>query len=75
MTTITQIGKIKISVYADDHNLPHFHVASPEADAIVCIRDMVVMGGDEAHAHVNAAIEWAKRHREKIALAWIDMNG
>ncbi|MEO5352173.1 MAG: DUF4160 domain-containing protein [Magnetococcus sp. XQGC-1] len=75
MTTIIQIGKIKISVYADDHNPPHFHVVSPESDAIVRIKDMTVIGGDGGDAHVKMAVEWAKRHREAIALAWIEMNG
>lgn len=75
MTTITQIGKIKISVYADDHNPPHFHVVSQETDAIVRIKDMAVMKGDKNHAHVKSAIDWANEHREKIALAWIEMNG
>lgn len=50
-------------------------MASPETNAILRIRDMVVIGGDETHAHVKTAIEWAKRHREEIALAWIEMNG
>ncbi|MBF0629173.1 MAG: DUF4160 domain-containing protein [Magnetococcales bacterium] len=75
MTTITQIGKIKISIYADDHNPPHFHVVSQETDAIVRIKDMAVIGGDKTHAHVKSAIEWAQNHREAIALVWIEMNG
>ncbi|MBF0310656.1 MAG: DUF4160 domain-containing protein [Magnetococcales bacterium] len=75
MTTITQIGKIRISIYADDHNPPHFHIASPDAEAIVRIRDMAVIGGGETHPHIKIAIEWAKEHRVEIALAWIEMNG
>ena len=75
MTTITQLGHIKISVYADDHNPPHCHVTSPEADAVVRIKDMTVIGGDRGHAHVKIAVEWAKRHAAEIALAWVAMNG
>ncbi|MBF0162553.1 MAG: DUF4160 domain-containing protein [Magnetococcales bacterium] len=75
MTTVTQLGKIRVSVYADDHNPPHFHVASPDADAVVRIRDLAVIGGDGTHDHIKVAIEWAREHREVIALAWIEMNG
>ncbi|MBF0137101.1 MAG: DUF4160 domain-containing protein [Magnetococcus sp. DMHC-1] len=75
MTTIAQLGNIKISVYADDHPPPHFHVTSPDADAIVRIRDMVVMGCDGLHADIKVAMKWAKHHREKILLTWIYMNG
>lgn len=75
MTTIALIGKIKISVYADDHNPPHFHIVSQDTDAIVRIRDMVVIKGEKNHAHVRSAVEWANGNREKIALAWVEMNG
>ncbi|MBF0613423.1 MAG: DUF4160 domain-containing protein [Magnetococcales bacterium] len=59
----------------DDHNPPHFHIASPDADAIVRIKDVVVIGGDEGHPHIKVAIEWGKKHGEEFALAWIEMNG
>lgn len=74
MTTVHQIGKIKISVYAAEHNPPHFHIASPESAATVNIATFEVISGDWPHAHVKKAIDWAKEHSHEIISEWKKLN-
>jgi hypothetical protein len=46
MPTVVKIGNIKIQIFADDHNPPHFHVKTPDGKALIRISDLTVMAGN-----------------------------
>jgi len=46
MPTICRFANCKISIYADDHLPPHFHVEGRGFRAVVEIETMVVRAGD-----------------------------
>lgn len=39
MPTLVAIGNIRIRMFADDHNPPHFHVLTPDHEALLRIAD------------------------------------
>lgn len=59
MPVIIQLGKLKVQVFSNDHNPPHFHVSSPDYDAMVLISDLSVLQGRIASRDLETVIEWA----------------
>jgi hypothetical protein len=45
MPTLASLGSLKIKVFADDHNSPHFHAVTPDGDVLIGIADFAVMAG------------------------------
>ncbi|KQZ28635.1 hypothetical protein ASD50_19310 [Mesorhizobium sp. Root552] len=74
MPTIVTIGKIKIQIYADDHNPPHFHVLSGDDEALVSIQDLQIFRGQLRRRDFDTAIEWARAHREELEHEWNRLN-
>ncbi|MCZ4431710.1 DUF4160 domain-containing protein [Agrobacterium sp. SOY23] len=68
MGKLIQIGNIIIRVYANDHLRPHFHIITPDADALVDIETLEILRGKlsrraeaEALAKTNGSLiveEW-----------------
>jgi Domain of unknown function (DUF4160) len=49
-----QIGKVIITVYANDHLPPHFHVIAPDFEALIEIETLAVMAGSLGRRAVMA---------------------
>ncbi|MGE0279654.1 MAG: DUF4160 domain-containing protein [Rhizobiaceae bacterium] len=75
MPTIARIGNIKIQVFADDHNPPHFHVVTPDGEALVSIGHLRILRGDLRRKDFDAVSEWANRNLDVIEDAWNSLNG
>jgi hypothetical protein len=75
MPTIARIGNLKIQVFADDHNPPHFHVVTPDGEALVSIGRLRILRGDLRRKDFDAVIEWANRNLDTIEDAWRSLNG
>ena len=45
MPTIAALGNVLIRMFADDHNPPHFHVVTPDHEALIRLSDLSVMAG------------------------------
>jgi hypothetical protein len=45
MPTIVKLGNIAIRMFAKDHNPPHFHVVTPDHQALVSIETLELMRG------------------------------
>ncbi|BCH35488.1 hypothetical protein MesoLjLc_74180 [Mesorhizobium sp. L-8-10] len=75
MPTIAQIGNLRIQIFADDHNPPHFHVVTPEYQALVSIADLAIIRGELRGRDFNTAVEWAKAHIEELNHEWKRLNG
>ncbi|NKJ40171.1 DUF4160 domain-containing protein [Rhizobium sp. SG570] len=74
MPTIARIGNVLIRVFANDHNPPHFHVVTPDHQALVSIDDFEVIQGSIDRGSLNTAIAWAKAHKEELNNEWNRLN-
>ncbi|MEF2073500.1 DUF4160 domain-containing protein [Consotaella aegiceratis] len=75
MPTVVILGSIKITVYADDHNPPHFHVLTADGDVLVRLSTMQVMAGSIRAKDLRKALEWATANRKVIEDVWNRLNG
>ena len=46
MPTIAVFGRVRLRMYADDHRPPHFHLESPDGNALVAIASFELLAGD-----------------------------
>ncbi|OLP44659.1 DUF4160 domain-containing protein [Rhizobium oryziradicis] len=74
MGKLVQIGNIIIRVYANDHLPPHFHIITPDADALVDIATLEILKGKLPRKAEEAALEWAAQNRKLIAAEWNRTN-
>lgn len=74
MGKLVQIGNIIIRVYANDHLPPHFHIITPDADALVDIATLEILKGKLPRKAEEAALEWAAKNRKLIAAEWNRTN-
>lgn len=76
MPTIVKLGNLKIQIFADDHNPPHFHVVTPDYEALVRLSDLSVMAGAIDRRSLQVALEWAKEetNRDLLAHEWNRLN-
>jgi hypothetical protein len=74
MGKLVQIGNIIIRVYANDHLPPHFHIITPDADALVDIASLEILKGKLPRKAEEIALEWAAKNRTLIAAEWNRTN-
>ena len=76
MPTIVKIGNLKVQIFADDHNPPHFHVVTPDFEALVLISNFEILAGRIDRRTFEAALEWAKvkENKEKLEHEWNRLN-
>jgi hypothetical protein len=71
---LVQIGNLVIRVYANDHLPPHFHVITPDADALVDIGSLEVIKGKLPPKALKVAMGWAEENKALIAAEWNRTN-
>ena len=74
MGKLVQIGNIIIRVYANDHLPPHFHILTPDGDALVDIATLEILRGKLARKAQDIALEWAAKNKAAIAAEWNRTN-
>ncbi|MCM2291447.1 DUF4160 domain-containing protein [Allorhizobium sp. BGMRC 0089] len=76
MPVVVQFGNLKIHVYANDHNPPHFHVSTPDHDALILIADLTVLQGEITRKNLDKVIEWASvdENRQTLKNEWSRLN-
>jgi hypothetical protein len=76
MPLIARLGKVKIHVYPNDHNPPHFHVSTPDHDALIQISDFTVLQGQITRRDLDAVIIWvsAGTNKETLENEWKRLN-
>jgi hypothetical protein len=72
MPTICRFDNCKISIYADDHLPPHFHIEGRGFRAIVEIETKAVRAGDIRRARV--AMAWARENTALLHAEWVRLN-
>jgi hypothetical protein len=74
MPELQRFGSVSLRMYVDDHRPPHFHIVSPDFQALVRISDLAVIAGDARPTQIAEAIAWARKHQEMLALKWAELN-
>ena len=66
MPTFYIIDGVKIVLYFDDHNPPHFHAIIAEYDALIEIKTLEILEGDLPKNKQKKVLEWAKKHKADL---------
>jgi hypothetical protein len=75
MPTLARIGSLKIQIFADDHNPPHFHAVTPDHDALVAIETLTVLRGSIPRRDLDTALDWVRDNRAAVRAEWERLNG
>ena len=74
MGKLVQIGNIIIRVYANDHLPPHFHIVTPDADALVDIETLEILRGKLSRRAEAEALAWSRSNGNLIVNEWNRTN-
>jgi len=74
MPTIVKIGNIKIRIFADDHNPPHFHIVTPDCKISVRIVDFEILAGRMNRRDFEIAMKWANQNKKVLENEWDRLN-
>lgn len=70
MPTIATIRGVKVQVYSDDHNPPHFHALSAEGEVVVVIETLRVVRGRMRRSDLERVLAWASQNKDLLRDAW-----
>jgi hypothetical protein len=70
MPKLSSFYGIQISMWPDDHGVPHFHVRHEGRSASVSIATLAVLGGGIKPRALVMVRDWAFAHREELLAAW-----
>lgn len=75
MPTLFAIGNLRIRMYPNDHNPPHFHILTPDHAAVVSIDSLEILQGYLPASDLRIALRWARENREKLEHEWTRLSG
>lgn len=75
MPTLAVLGRIRIRMFADDHNPPHFHVVAPDGEVMVALDGLKVLRGRLRRDDLEAALVWARSRQRELSDEWHRLNG
>lgn len=70
MPEISLFYGIKITMYADDHNPPHFHAEYAGKNAMIDIQEGVVIRGGLPKRQLSFVLSWCNLHRDELMQNW-----
>ena len=74
MPTLCRIGSIRICMYIDDHNPPHFHALEGQRAVQMKIVDLTVLAGGLSPVHMRRVLDWAAAHPDLLAAEWVRLH-
>ncbi|MFO6447950.1 DUF4160 domain-containing protein [Erythrobacter sp. NE805] len=74
MVTMHRGPNWKISVYAGDHGVPHFHIEGRGFRASVAIATLEVIVGTVPRPVKVTALDWALVHQAELRAKWEELN-
>jgi hypothetical protein len=75
MPTLVEIGHLQIRIHARDHLPPHFHISTPDGEAMMLISDLSLCRGRLRQSELKLVLAWARANREFLQDAWFRYNG
>jgi len=73
--TLVELGVVQIRFYAKDHMPPHFHISTPDGEAMMSISDLSLIKGRLRRRDLDAVRNWAAMNRELLENEWNRLNG
>lgn len=70
MPEISLFLGIRITMYYDDHNPPHFHAEYAGQTALVDIQDGYVISGALPGRQLKFVLAWAELHKDELMQNW-----
>lgn len=61
---------IRITMYYDDHNPPHFHASYAGQKAIIGIQEGYVIRGSLPGRQLKFVLAWTELHRDELMQNW-----
>jgi Domain of unknown function (DUF4160) len=74
MGRLHTIGKIIVTVYANDHLPPHFHAVHPDFEALIEIETFAFYAGSLPPSARRTVLEWARNNVSAIKAEWNRIN-
>ena len=74
MTTLHRARNWKMQVFGREHGVPHFHVWTPNAAAVIAIDTLTVLSGSVDAGALEEARSWATEHRAELLAEWRRLN-
>ena len=75
MATLVRLPKSKLTMYAGDHNPPHFHVlANDGSEALIDLSSLQLIHGMVRPAVLKEALAWASQNVALLATNWKELN-
>ena len=72
MPQISRFYDILIYMYAKDHNPPHFYAICSDEEAMIDIKNKVVMNGSLPARAIKLVIDWAELHADELMANFIE---
>ena len=70
MPEISMFGGIRITMYYDDHNPPHFHANYAGNKALIDIQGGYVIRGALPSRQLKYVLAWAEMHQDELMQNW-----
>jgi hypothetical protein len=70
MPEISRFLGIKISIYYEEHNPPHFHAKYGNDKAVFTIKELKLIQGKLSPRVKSLVLEWADLHRDELLEDW-----
>ena len=70
MPEISRFYGIVIRMYFNDHAPSHFHAEYGDAEMVVSIQTLAVIGGKLPSRATSLVMEWAAQHQAELQAAW-----
>lgn len=70
MPEISLFYGIRVTMYWDDHNPPHFHAEYAEHRAVIDILEGVVIRGALPGRQLKLVLAWAEIHKDELMQNW-----
>ena len=74
MPVIELLDGIKILLFANDHNPPHFHVYYAGYKAMIEISSLETIRGNLPTKQHNKVVEWAESRQEELLEGFLKLN-
>ena len=74
MPEISRFLGIKIYMYFNEHNPPHFHIQYNEHKALIDIQTFGVIEGKVPSKVLGLAVEWAEDNQKELLDNWNSMK-
>jgi len=70
MPKLSEFYGIKITMFANEHGVPHFHAHYEGVSVVIGIQPLTVLAGSIRARGLALAMEWAAKHQAELLAAW-----